>query len=509
MSSISSISKRAPRGSLAELIGLTIERSSDVPIFRQIYSALREAIIGGRLEADSRLMATRALANELNVSRNSVTQAYEQLMAEGYIRGRLGSGTFVADVSTELFPPATRRNVDDSPIPPDDLSQSGKIVERWWPSLPLGGRQPFNPGVCTLDATSLQTIRRIGQRHLATLGESHASYSHPQGVPQLREQIAIYLRAARAVRCDPENIIVVSGAQQAIDLALKILVDKDDHVWLEDPCYSTTRAAVEAVGGRIFAVPVDSEGIDVGFGVTNCRTARLSFVTPSHQYPLGVTLSLQRRLELLRWARENNAWVIEDDFDSEIRYEGRPLASLQGLDEASRVIYIGTFSKMLMPGLRVGFAVVPRRLMPAMLAARFLADRQPPMFQQLVMADFLAEGHLTSHLSRMRRIYRQARDMVAEIVDRHLSQHIEVIPTVQGTQFFAHLRDPQIDDVEFCRRAASVGVALKPISPMCIERKDISGLLLPFAGFSETEINLGVSRLARLFLSQRPISSSG
>ncbi|MER9020069.1 PLP-dependent aminotransferase family protein [Mesorhizobium sp. M0898] len=500
--------KRAPRGSLAELIGLTIDRSSDVPIFRQIYLGLREAIIGGRLKAESRLMSTRALADELNVSRNSVTQAYEQLTAEGYIYGRSGSGTFVADVSMDLLQPTTGRSVEHTPTPPDDLSELGKIAERWWPSLPLGGRQPFNPGVCSLDANSLQSLRRLGQRHLLTLGESHASYSHPQGLPQLREQIAIYLRAARAVRCDADNIIVVSGAQQAVDLALRVLVDKGDHVWLEDPCYSTTRAAVESVGGRIFPVPVDSDGIDVGFGVANCRTARLSFVTPSHQYPLGVTLSLQRRLELLRWARENNAWVIEDDFDSEIRYEGRPLASLQGLDEASRVIYIGTFSKMLMPGLRVGFAVVPKRLMPAILAARFLADRQPPMFQQLVMADFLAEGHLSSHLSRMRRIYRQARDQVIEIFHQHLNEHIEIVPTLQGTQLFAHLRDEHIDDVEFCRRAASSGVTLKPVSPMCIQRKDIRGLLLAFAGFSETEITLGISRLARLFLSTERISSS-
>ncbi|MDK1493706.1 PLP-dependent aminotransferase family protein [Sinorhizobium sp. 7-81] len=453
-------------------------------------------------------MSTRALADELSVSRNSVTQAYEQLTAEGYICGRSGSGTFVADVSIDLLQPTRARGVEQTFAPPDDLSKLGKIAEHWWPSLPLGGRQPFNPGVCSLDANSLQSLRRLAQRHLLALGESHSSYSHPQGLPQLREQIAIYLRAARAVRCDAENIIVVSGAQQAVDLALKVLVDSGDHVWLEDPCYSTTRAAVESVGGRIFPVPVDSDGIDVGFGVANCRTARLSFVTPSHQYPLGVTLSLQRRLELLRWARENNAWIIEDDFDSEIRYEGRPLASLQGLDEASRVIYIGTFSKMLMPGLRVGFAVVPTRLMPAFLAARFLADRQPPMFQQLLMADFLAEGHLTSHLSRMRRVYREARDQLCKTIDRHLGDHIEILPTVQGTQLFAHLRDKRINDVEFCRRAADVGVALKPISPMCIKRTDAHGLLLAFAGFSQTEINLAVSRLATLLNSRETFASA-
>ncbi|WP_287259014.1 PLP-dependent aminotransferase family protein [Mesorhizobium sp.] len=491
------------------MIGLTIDRVSDVTIFRQIYLGLREAIVSGRLMTGSRLMSTRALAEELKVSRNSVTQAYEQLIAEGYIRGRIGSGTFVTDVSTDFFHSDTRRSAEKIISRPYELSQLGRIAEGWWPSLPLGERQPFSPGICVLDGRSLQILRKLGQRHLITLGETHASYSHPQGLPELREQIAIYLRAARAVRCDADNIIVVSGGQQAVDLALKVMVDRGSYVWLEDPCYSTTRAAVESIGARIFPVPVDCEGMNVGFGIANCKTARMSFVTPSHQYPLGVTLSLQRRLELLRWAGENNSWIIEDDFDSEIRYEGRPLASLQGLDEASRVIYIGTFSKMLLPGLRVGYVVVPQRLVPAFLAARFLADRQPPMFQQLVMADFLAEGHLTSHLSRMRRIYRQARDQVCDIINCSLSEHIDTLPTVQGTQLFAHLRDERIDDVEFCRRAASLGVALKPISPMCIERTDARGLLLAFAGFSQTEISLGVSRLVRLFLSQRPPVSVG
>lgn len=361
---------------------ISVDRSSAAPLHRQLYEGLREAILSGRLSAGALLPSTRELAAGLGVSRNTATSAYAQLLAEGYLEGRVGSGTYVArslpdDLLRARSGPGGEPGGAGAEVA---LSRRGRLLAATptTTARDAGPARAFRPGIPALDAFPFGLWRRLESRFWRRPPPGLLGYGDPAGYGPLRAGISAYLRAARAVRCSPEQVIVVSGSQQALDLAARVLLDPGDAAWVEEPGYAGARAALLGAGARLVPVPVDEEGLDVAAGARLGPDARLVHVTPSHQYPLGATMSLARRLELLGWARRSGAWVLEDDYDSEYRYAGRPLEALQGLDAEGRVIYVGTFSKVLFPSLRLGYLVLPPDLVDAFAAARELTDRHPP-----------------------------------------------------------------------------------------------------------------------------------
>ncbi|HEU5039468.1 MAG TPA: PLP-dependent aminotransferase family protein, partial [Gemmatimonadales bacterium] len=362
-------------------------------------------------------------------------------------------------------------------------------------ALARGGSEPrpFRPGVPALDEFPRALWARLSSRRWRRA--PMLGYGDVSGFAPLREAIAEYVRAARGARCTPDQIVVVNGSQQGVDLAARVLLDPGDVVWMEDPGYGGARIALLAGGAELVPVPVDAEGLIVEQGRQLAPRARMAYVSPSHQFPLGVTMSAGRRLDLLRWAATAGAWVLEDDYDSEFRYDARPLASLQGMDEQGRVIYVGTFSKTLFPALRLGYLIVPDPLVDAFRAARAAADRHSPVVDQAVLADFLTQGHFARHVRRMRRLYAERQDALVEAIRERLGGRLEAPPRAAGMHLMAWLR-PGEDDGGVAARAAEAGVETPPLSRYAVRRPARGGLLLGWAGYSPAAIREGVDRLA-------------
>jgi GntR family transcriptional regulator/MocR family aminotransferase len=357
---------------------------------------------------------------------------------------------------------------------------------------------PFDMGCTLVDARTLDALRRSHNRVFRALDITHLGYTDPRGLPVLRQTICDYLRAARAVRCEPDQIIVTAGTQQAIDLTIRSLLAPADQVLVEDPCYPLTRAALAASGMDLRYAAVDAQGFCVTAATRAAPQARAVFVTPSHQFPLGVVLTMARRLELLAWARETGAWIIEDDHQSEFRYAGRPLASLQGLDDADRVIYVGTLNKVLFPGLRIGYAVVPPGALPAFVDARHLTDRQPPSLSQAVLAQFMLEGHFAAHIRRTRLLLRDQRDLLIDRLRQRLSADMLFEVPDQGMHFVAYLAEG-LSDIVVAQAARRYRVSVRALSPMYRRSPPRSGLLFGFAGHPCRTIAAAVSRLGEAF----------
>jgi GntR family transcriptional regulator/MocR family aminotransferase len=476
---------------------VSLDPATATPLFRQLYEGLQRSILDGTLTPGVRLPATRSLAEELGVSRNTVLNAYEQLLAEGYLEGKLGSGTYVSrtlpEEMTQVRPTADRARLT---FPQRRaLSRRGELLARTSATVArsTGAPRPFRPGVPALDAFPFEIWMRLVARHHRRPPRDMLSYGHPAGYARLRKAIAAYLGPARAVHCDPEQVLVLTGSQPGLDLIARILLDPGDTAWLEDPGYNSARATLQGSGVRVVPVPVDGDGLDVTAGSARCPNARLVYVTPSHQYPLGVTMSLSRRLALLEWARRANAWVVEDDYDSEFRYAGRPLAALQGLDQDGRVLYLGTFSKTLFPALRLGYLVVPPDLVDAFVAARAVSDRQTPTLTQAVVADFLAEGHFHRHIRRMRTLYSARQETLLRAAQRELGGLLEVCPCATGLHLMGWLEGG--DDQPASQAAAQAGVEAPPLSRYCAERRARGGLLFGYAGSDARQIRDAVRRL--------------
>jgi GntR family transcriptional regulator / MocR family aminotransferase len=481
-------------------VWISLDSSSDAPIYRQLYERMRSEILGGRLPASTRLPSTRTLATELGVSRSTVVTAFEHLLAEGYLEGKIGSGTYVAgSLPEELLGVHARKAHQPGPVRSGlGLSRRGTLLAATPTAVVRDGGTPraFRPGVPALDEFPYGVWRRISGNVWRRPSGALLGYGDPAGYGPLREEISTHLRASRAVRCAPEQVIVVSGSQQALDLASRVLLDPGDAVWVEDPGYMGARGALSGSGARLVPVPVDEEGLVVASGIERGPGARLACITPSHQYPLGVTMSLARRLELLRWASRSGAWVIEDDYDSEYRYTGRPLEALQGLDTEGRVVYVGTFSKVLFPALRLGYLVVPPDLVDAFTAARELTDRHPPTAEQAVLAEFIAGGHFIRHLRRMRALYAARQEALIEEISRELSGLLDADPAGSGMHLVGWLPDG-VDDGEASRLAAGQGVEAPPISLYRIHPDGRGGLMLGYAAVHESGIRDGVRRLAK------------
>jgi len=478
----------------ADLYAWQLDRASRTPLSRQIYVQVRSAVLSGALGAGTRMPSSRAMAAQLGVARTSVVFAYEQLLAEGYVESRHGSGTFI---SGEVAALASRRRRAPRTIKRTVVPTLARVFPDFERSAVQDEARPFNTGRTLIDARTAETWRSLTHVAVRRLGPNDFGYTDPAGLAELRANLCDYLRVARAVRCEPDQLVITAGTQQAIDIAIRVLLAPGDEVWVEDPGYPLTHAQLLLAKVRPYAIPVDAQGLIVDAGRRTAPRARVVFVTPSHQFPTGVAMSMSRRLQLLAWARQSGAVIVEDDYTSEFRYSGPPLASLQGLDDAEQVIYVGTLNKALFPGLRIGYAVIPRPFLQAFIGARYLIDRQPATLQQAVVSEFMQQGHFAAHIRRMRQLYREQRDALAETLRRRAAGALEVALPDQGMHLVAYLRDGSSDmAIEAAARRA--GIVVRAISRFYRKARPRPGLMLGFSGFPRQLIVPAAARLATL-----------
>lgn len=412
-----------------------ISSSSDgLPRYQTIYRALRASILGGTLKAGTRLPSTRTFAADLRVSRKTAEEAYAQLEREGFVERRTGSGTYVADV------PAPARKVRVRLEGDRRMAIRARVATEGVSCVEPQVVRPFAAGLPALDAFPVDLWRRLVALHARRLDAKEMVYGDPAGYAPLREAVASYLVASRGVNCDASQVIIVNSSQQALDLAARMLLDPGDEAWIEDPGYYGARAAFLSTGARVVPVPVDAEGLDVAAGVALAPRARVAYVTPSNQYPLGTTMSLERRLALLEWTRRANAWIVEDDYDGEFRYGARPLDALQTLDRDARVFYVGTFTKSLFPELRKGFVVAPAWARRALVEVKSKTDSNCDALNQAVLAAFIREGHLARYLRRMRKVYAERHAALVAGLHEHLQPWLEPIPAEAGLHVAARIR---------------------------------------------------------------------
>ncbi len=464
------------------------------PLFRQVYAGLRKAILSGSLPAGERLPSTRDLAEQLGISRTVVVLAYDHLLAEGFIEGRRGSGTYVSS--------SLNRGTVGKPkkLSSLQLSRFGAAVADAAHKLDFPNRPPsrlrydFAFGRSDMSIFPFETWRRISMRHAMKTSTRGVDYGPAAGVPALREAICLHLRRSRAVVCDSSEVIVVSGAQQALDLVTRILVDRGDPVAIEDPQYQGTTQVLRAAGARLVPVPVDREGVNPA---KLPNKAKAVFVTPSHQFPTGAILPLDRRLALIEWAERRNAVIIENDYDGEFHYGGRPLESLQGLDTNGRTVYMGTFSRTIFPALRIGYVVVPKSLAPAFTTAKWLADQHSAILEQQTLAEFITSGIYERHLRRLRRRNGKRREALLNAIQENLSGRVELSGDGSGTHIILWPKR-RVSEEEVIAKAATRSVGLYRISHCYLKKASRTGFMLGYTTLNEDEIRAGIRLLAEV-----------
>ena len=488
-----------PKSIAGAMLAITLDPSSDVPLFQQLYNRIRDGILGGRIPSGARLPASRTLAADLGVSRTTILNAFDQLVAEGYLHGRVGSGTRV--VSTL---PDTRMVAAPSRVLPKhsstlDTALSDRIRRRWPLTLPAEAPPalPLRPGNPDLAAFPRDVWSRLTSKHWRNASRSLFGYGDAMGYEPLRSAIAEYVKRIRGVRCDSKHVLVLSGSQQALHLCAQVLLNEGDFAAMEDPGYPGVRAAVLSAGAHIIPTPVDQEGLVVAaLKKRRLRPPKLIYVTPSHQCPLGMAMSLSRRLELIEFAHRVNAWIVEDDYDSEYRYFSRPVAALQSLDTNGRVIYVGTVSKTLIPALRIGYMVLPPPFLDAFARARVAMDRQPAAIDQAVLADFISEGWLERHIRQTRMRYMERQECLIEAIHEDMPDQLDASPAGAGMYLVAFLQKG-ISSGSVARVAETHGVGLVPLSLFSIKPLERDGLILGYGAYSVGQIRAAVKRLSR------------
>ncbi len=466
------------------------------PLYRWFYDELRSAILDGRLRPGARLPATRDLARQYRLSRATIVSAFEQLKSEGYVEGKIGSGTYVSRILPEQLlqvsaaggaAPVRRRRVA--------LSAYARRLR------PFRGREPgparaFRANQAALDAFPAELWAQVAARRLRRVSTNLLAGGEALGYRPLREAVAEYLNTSRGVKCSAEQVVIISGVQEALDRAAHLLVDAGDPVWMEDPGYPGAAVVFRAMGARFCPVPVDSEGLDLEAGQLRWPRPRLVYLTPAHQFPLGVTMSLRRRLALLEHARHSGTFLFEDDYDSEYRYAGRPIPALQGLDRAGVVIFAGSFSAVLFPALRLGYLVVPSNMIEIFAAAESVSTHHPPLIDQAILCDFITEGHFARHVRRMRELYSERLTVLLESARRRLAGLVEISEVEAGLQTVGWLNGINAELV--AAEAASLGIEIIPLSRYALGRRKMNGIILGFAAVEPREIRRGVEQLAQV-----------
>ena len=507
------------------------ERPAGTPLSHWIHQELREAILAGRLPAGARLPSTRDLARQWHVARSTVVTAFEQLRAEGYVHGTVGAGTVVAMTLPEEFlqvrvrqaaapvplpPPAVLRDcVGAGPAGPlarlcrrravrPFLSQRGqRLATSPFPrDAAVDISYPFRTGQPALDMFPCALWSRLAARVQRQASRLLFAHGDARGYAPLRDAIATYLGTARGVQCTAEQVVIVSGTQLALDLVARLLLDPGETAWVEDPGFPGARRILAAAGAQLVLIPVDTAGLDVTTGRTLAPHAKLVYVTPARQCPLGMPMALERRLALLQWAREANGWIFEDDYDSEYRYQGRPLAALQGLDPSGCVIYAGNFSKVLFPALRLAYVVLPPRLVDAFVAAHSLVDRYAPVLDQAVLAAFMSEGHFARHIRRMRTLYAERLQAFVTATHASCDDLLHVADVAAGLETIGWL-PAGVDAQHITALATARGLEVRPLSAYVLQRSQPPGLVLGFATVPAHTMPHAVQRLAQVLRSAR------
>lgn len=478
---------------------MRLAEPSSVTLSQRLYEALRDDIQAQTLTPGYALPSSRRLASDLGLGRNTVLAAIDRLLAEGFLVSRPGAGVFVAN-----WQPMQAVS-DSSEAPTAQLSRRGdRILES---SGTLNGRRhaAFAPGIPALDRLPRERWQRLLRRHQQRAPDSWFDYSSEGGLPALREALCDYLRLSRSVRCDPQRILITQGAQQGFELIARLLADVDDGVWMEEPGYGGAQACFHSAGLAVTPVPVDEAGMDVNSLPSNAPDPRLIYVTPSHQYPSGVTLSLPRRTALLALAERHDAWIIEDDYDSEFRYTSAPIAAMQGLRDDARVIYVGTFSKVLYPGLRLGYLVLPESLIEPFRRANARLHREGQYVVQAALADFIAEGHFVRHVVRMRECYRRRQARLRMALAPAVAEGLTLSDGQAGMHLVARL-DSHAVETALVERGGEAGVQLSALSNFYLEGLGSPGLVLGYAAATEEEIDLAGAWLAAEWLSLSALS---
>ena len=475
-------------------------RADGTTLFRWLYDEIRTAILDGRLPPGSRLPSSRSLARDCNVARGTVVAAFDQLALEGYLDGTVGSGTYVKETLPDPILradlPARRAavRVQRSPLSAGGRRLAAQPFPKLWSVRDVDTFRLDRPA---LDAFPIGIWSRLTARRMRSESRAWLTHGEPLGLPALRAAIAGHLGRTRGLRCTADEVVITSGTQHSLDLMARLLLDPGDRVWVEDPGYVAVSALARAHGAEVVGVPVDEQGIDCEAGRRRGLPPRLIYTTPSCQFPLGVTLSLERRLALLRGASEADAWVFEDDYDGQLQFEGRPLAALRTLDCRGGVIYSNSFNKVLFTSLRLGFLVLPPALIEAVRAAKSITGRFDPVLEQAVLADFIAEGHLDQHLRRMRELYTERREALVAAARHELGALLELSDHQGGLQIVGWLA-PGIDEAEVAARAAGLGIDSVPLSRLSIERRLPPGLVLGFAGAAVPAIRRAIEGLGRI-----------
>jgi GntR family transcriptional regulator/MocR family aminotransferase len=475
---------------------VTVDRRLDVPLHRQVYDGYRAAILSGKLRPGQIVPSSRELATDQAISRFPVLHAYAQLVSEGYFETRAGAGTYIASNLPErlMGVSAAARPEHNGAAGPRNLSRRSRL----YPAFDLHRVSricgPFRVHQPAFEHFPFRIWSGLIRQHSRNPRARVIHDIDPMGNRRFREAICDYLRSSRAVSCEPDQIMVVSGSQQALDITARVLLDIGDSVWVEEPGYALGLAVFEAAGCRLVPVPVDGEGMNIARGLSLKKDARAALVTPSHQYPLGSTMSASRRMQLLDWAQSRGSWIIEDDYDSEFRYESRPISSLQGMDSNARVIYIGTFSKVLFPSVRVGYLVIPTDLVERFAMVRLAMDIFPPYLHQEVLTDFMLEDHFGAHVRKMRKVYKERRRALVSCIEQEFNGELEIHGAEAGMHLAVTLPEGY-SDVEIAARAASYELLLYPISPCYRGKPALQGFILGFGSTYVEDMPAAVRKL--------------
>ncbi|WP_273727535.1 PLP-dependent aminotransferase family protein [Brucella gallinifaecis] len=468
---------------------------SAMPLHARIQRAIRQLIVDGVLGSGKSLPASRTLAKSLGVSRDTIEAAYAQLHAEGFIVRRVGSGSFVAEMTG--FTPGRRLTQRDRIL----RDQTANLSKRGIAMFDSGGvremlsPRPFAHGVPDTRSFPLQLWERIGRQVLKETGSMALHHGDPQGTESLRRAVADYVNLERGARATADRVLILTSSQQAMSLCANMLLDSGDRIFVEDPAYYGARKAFEAAGLECVPIPVDRQGIMVEQIMAEPRKAKAVFLTPSHQFPTGATLTLDRRLALIEWAVRHQAWIVEDDYDSEFHYAGKPTACVQGLDPHDRTIYIGTFTKSLFPGLRIGYVVLPPQLVKPMTVARTLLDGHTASITQLTLARFMDGGHFGAHVRMMRGIYAERLDVLVDLVQKHLSDFVVPRVPIGGLQMPCLLTG-NLSERMAIDAGRRVGIELLGLSALHATGNARPGILMGFAAYTPHEIEVAVKNLA-------------
>jgi GntR family transcriptional regulator/MocR family aminotransferase len=484
-----------------------LDPNSERPMYRQLYDWFQQAIVGGQLRPGQAVPSSRSLAAELQISRIPVFNAYEQLCAEGYLETFVGAGTRVArSIPDDELRPARGKELQTSRRALAGANTRRK--SRRTAALTKTAPQPwlntfgaFRVSLPALDHFPIEAWSKLVARHSRALHWQTMAYGDAMGYAPFREAIAEYLSTVRGVRCQASQILVTTGSQQALQICAHVLLDQGDLVAIEDPGYPGARLAFRASGAQLIGIPVDDEGVQVGELIRSQDSVRAVYITPSHQYPLGVTMSATRRMQLLNWAARKGKWIIEDDYDSEYRFGSRPIVSLQGLDNHGRVVYIGTFSKVLFPAIRLGYVVVPEDLVPAFSAYRDAADIFPSTLYQAVVTDFIREGHFARHIRRMKMLYTERRNWLVQVLNAELGRTLQVVGSEAGMHLAA-LLPRGVDDSVIASRAAERGISAMPLSSCYLHHAKRKGLILGYGATNEHQTKQAIRVLKTIMESQ-------